>query len=160
MATSGETTGSPTYSPSPSFGKTAQTASEMAKPMAPPRNVTSIVSIRNCAEDPALLRAEGHLDADLARPLLDHDVHDVRDADAADDEREHADDAEEGVEGEHEDVEELELLGGVPHRQRFFVVGVEAQPLSERGADALHDLLRVARRSRPGRRSCRRTCRR
>src|SRR5438128_2145024 len=50
--------------------------------------------------------AEGELDADLARSLLDDDVHDVRDADAADDERADADDGEEGAEAAEEHVEE------------------------------------------------------
>ena len=42
-------------------------------------------------EDVAAARADGHADADLARPLGHADEHDVHDADAADDERDAGD---------------------------------------------------------------------
>ncbi len=54
--------------------------------------------------DPPRLRAERHLHADLARPLLDDGVHDVRDADAADEERQHADDPEEDLDAQMRSV--------------------------------------------------------
>jgi hypothetical protein len=45
-------------------------------------------------EDVALAGADGHADADLARPLGDRDEHDVHDADAADEQRHRGDGAE------------------------------------------------------------------
>ena len=115
----------------PNFGKMPQTASEMAKPTSAAEAGDQERLEQELPQHPPLARAERHLDPDLPRPLLDDDVHDVRDADPADDEREGADDAEEEAERQEEDREELELLGRVPDREGFLVLGVEALPLAE-----------------------------
>ena len=60
----------------------------------PPIALSVTASIRNCEQDVAAVRADGHADADLARALGHAHEHDVHDPDAADEERDAGDRAE------------------------------------------------------------------
>ena len=91
-------------------------------------------------EDVAATRADGHADADLARPLGDADEHDVHDADAANDERDDGDAGEQGGHGVHRRGLGFGDFLLVAQDEVIVAALLDAVPLPEQVGDAVLDL--------------------